>query len=97
MGRKGSMRPGDMGFSGFETPTPHCPADICGAIACVQGHLHYRGGLLTSGHAMIRPRSLQISSMSRSFACMLRGRLRFCAVFLTPPAPPNALQRTLLA
>ena len=29
-------------------------------------------------------------------ACVLRGRLRFCAVFLTPSAPPNALQRIQL-
>ena len=49
-------------------------------------------GLARSGRKVAEP--LQFMPM---MACVLRGRLRFCAVFLTPPAPPNALQRTLLA
>ena len=51
-----------------------------------------RKGLARSGRKVAEP--LQFMPM---MACVLRGRLRFCAVFLTPPAPPNALQRTLLA
>ena len=30
-------------------------------------------------------------------ACVLRGRLRFCAVFSTPPVPPGALTHSQLA
>ena len=81
---------------GFETPTPHFPVVICGAIACVQGHLHYRGGLSTRECAEIRPGRLEISSMSSLFACAFRGRKSNCSVFSTPPVRPNAFQLTPL-
>ena len=84
------------GVLGFENPAPHFPANICGAIQCAQGHLHYCGGLVAGGFAKIRPRSLEISSIPSLFACVFWGRRSNCVVFSTPPVLPNALRLSKL-
>ena len=84
------------GVLGFENPAPHFPANICGAIECAQGHLHYCGGLVAGGFAKIRPRSLEISPIPSLFACVFWGRRSNCVVFSTPPVLPNALRLSKL-